>query len=168
MVTPNRKIILLLLPNRNFVAVGNQKVNIWNAGYLICDPKGVTNRKLRTTVLEHKKGPENSVLKSRQGASTNNLIWAFLCPSMAMLWLLGSLDPVKLTLCGWLSYIAFDDIPPQETKAILLTITLWLAIVQSSSHSRLWLEMLSSPIFFILPKGFLLGTLKGSTAQETK
>ena len=165
MVTLNRKIISLLLLNHNFVAVGNLKVNIWNAGYLICDPRRVTNRKLKTTVIEHRKGPENSVLKSRQGASTNNLIWAFLCPSMAMVRLLGSLEPMKLTLCGWLSYIAFDDIPPQETKAILLTITLWLAIVQNSSHSRLWLEILSSPIFFILPKGFLLRTLKGSTAQ---
>jgi hypothetical protein len=37
-VTPNHKIILLLLNNSNFAPVMNLNVNTWYAGYLVCDP----------------------------------------------------------------------------------------------------------------------------------
>ena len=52
-VTPNYKIILWLLHNCNVVTVINHNVNIWYAGYLICDLKGVTTHRLRTTGLGH-------------------------------------------------------------------------------------------------------------------
>jgi hypothetical protein len=59
-VTPNRKIILLLRYNCNFAIVMNHNVTIWYAGYLICDcckriiqsPKRLSL--LRTTVLEER------------------------------------------------------------------------------------------------------------------
>jgi hypothetical protein len=37
LVTPNHKIISLLLPNCNFATVMNCNVNMPDAGYLICD-----------------------------------------------------------------------------------------------------------------------------------
>jgi hypothetical protein len=38
-VTPNHKIILLLLHNYKFAILASINVSIWYTGYLICDPK---------------------------------------------------------------------------------------------------------------------------------
>lgn len=46
---PNHKIIPLLLCNCNFVTVMSCNVNIWYAGYLVYDSKGVVAHRLRTT-----------------------------------------------------------------------------------------------------------------------
>jgi hypothetical protein len=49
MVTPIYNIILLL-----FIAVIlNNNVNLWYTGYLMWDPNGVTNHRLRTTALNY-------------------------------------------------------------------------------------------------------------------
>lgn len=48
---PNYKMISLLLYNCNFANVVNCNVNIWCAGYLICNSNGVTTHRLRTTAL---------------------------------------------------------------------------------------------------------------------
>ena len=37
-VTPNHKIVLLLLHNYNFATVMNCNMSIWYEGYLICNP----------------------------------------------------------------------------------------------------------------------------------
>ena len=55
MVTPNHKVILLLLYNCNFAAVKDFNVNIWHAGYLI-QPEGVMTPRLRTGVLQGSTG----------------------------------------------------------------------------------------------------------------
>lgn len=52
MVTPNHKFISLPLKNLNFATVISINVNIWYAGYPICNPQGVVTDRLRTTGLE--------------------------------------------------------------------------------------------------------------------
>lgn len=56
MVTPDHKIILLLLFNCNFAAIINDNINIWYIRHLICGtPQEVATHRLRTTALGGKK-----------------------------------------------------------------------------------------------------------------
>ena len=59
-VTPNNKIILLLLYNCNFASIMNCNVNIWYAGYLVFDPWRSCSTGWEITLLEHK--PTSSFL----------------------------------------------------------------------------------------------------------
>lgn len=55
-IPPNHKIISLLPHNCNFTTNVNHNVNIWYAGYVIRNPKGVGTHGLRTSVLDGKLG----------------------------------------------------------------------------------------------------------------
>jgi hypothetical protein len=79
---PNHKIIFVATSYCKVATVENHNVNIWYAGYLICDPQGGWDWQVRTTALDSSMG---SVLSCSRKSNWTYLVSLAVMPSSTSL-----------------------------------------------------------------------------------